>query len=567
MKSPYHFFLPWREEGFSSSAGLSDETSEGGSVTSMGSFDAPETRRLLYSLHRVKALFAKVGKKTKAKAWFSHRQDQHIAFKGHAALQEDASVTMKSYSSVHLLPQCVADTRTNLPNLVLGTFAAATMPTHTGGSAVQKSTSPAKSETCFGVSPAQSTEGTAGLFPPPKGDEEADATTPAAIDHDSRSIESATISKVSYHISSLDLVQQHGSSAACSPRGFEALTASKTDETSGSSTHSPSSDTSPSRMQSESFHAYSRSDFESSSPSETASWSHASCVSTSPSNLHHVLNCSFGEATAPFNEKQEEAPESSNVTEGCVDHLLLLDNSIDNLNASVAMSVSEFEISSPFSRRDWSNPSCDASSIGTSQFSRNGDLDCAFAVITAPFGEKQKEGCIDDDKSFLGDSSDHPDASTTLCDESKAVHLIGISQIYSESDSSGGSLLSLVSSRGKQNISRKPSHGKELALDHTNIISLSSFGSHDDAPFLSGEDIQDADSARHQGDRDELWEKPSDDMDVSTKELPVDKHESPRTSDLNYEGRMPVANLQFEDKTCEHDKVILEPKNSISNEI
>ena len=78
-----------------------------------------------------KALFAKFRKKTTAKDRFSfnHRQYHHLN-KGNIALQEDPSVvSMKSYSShVHLLPPHMAAARADLPNIVLGTFAAATMP-------------------------------------------------------------------------------------------------------------------------------------------------------------------------------------------------------------------------------------------------------------------------------------------------------------------------------------------------------------------------------------------------------------------------------------------------------
>jgi hypothetical protein len=276
---------------------------------------------------------------------------------------------------------------------------------------------------------------------------------------------------------------------AYSPRDFESSTPSTTGELS-EGCNSSYSDTSQSNTHSESFRAYSRSDFESSSLSKIGTWSDpsgdASSIDTSPSSLHDVLDCSFAAATAPVDEKSEEAPEPSNVIEGCVDDLSFFDHSPDRL-----------------------------------------------------------------------------DASTTQGDESKAVHLIGISHIYSESDSSEGSSPSLASSGCEQHGSPVSSHDSEFALNDTNIISLSSSGSHlDDVHFPSDEETPAADSS-HLGDCDELWEKPEgefaifpDNADANEPAvLPVNTHEIQTTSDFKHKEA---------DEDCERDRVVLGPENTIS---
>ena len=131
-------FVPWRKEGFNSSLQLSDSCS---AVSSSVESHVPESTTkkvlgLVTPTKGAKALFSKCRKKVKARGGFrslKHRQYHHMNRDLHvvAALQEDGEVgSMISYSSnTNLLPpQNVARTATISPNLIDGSFAAATMP-------------------------------------------------------------------------------------------------------------------------------------------------------------------------------------------------------------------------------------------------------------------------------------------------------------------------------------------------------------------------------------------------------------------------------------------------------
>ena len=119
--------VPWRKEGFSPSLQLSDSRNE--STTSSEETNVLEVKKRLDLLRPAKAVFAKYKKRTNAKDWFSFKKRQYHYLRREHCIEEDSEVhSMNSYSShVNLLPVQNAS-RADLPNLVLGTFAAATMP-------------------------------------------------------------------------------------------------------------------------------------------------------------------------------------------------------------------------------------------------------------------------------------------------------------------------------------------------------------------------------------------------------------------------------------------------------
>jgi len=132
-------FVPWRKEGFNSSLQFSDSCSV---VSSSVESHVPESTTkkvlgLVTPTKGAKALFSKCRKKVKARGGFrsfKHRQYHHMNRDLHvvAALQEDGEVgSMISYysSNTNLLPpRNVARAAKTSPNLIGGTFAAATMP-------------------------------------------------------------------------------------------------------------------------------------------------------------------------------------------------------------------------------------------------------------------------------------------------------------------------------------------------------------------------------------------------------------------------------------------------------
>jgi len=179
-------------------------------------------------------------------------------------------------------------------------------------------------------------------------------------------------------------------------------------------------------------------------------------------------------------QTNEPFPESATSPQTTI-HISTLDTI--QSDSFCAYSQNDFESSSQSKAGDWSDTSCDASS-SESNLSNSCDLlDCSFAAATTPLDGLQDsnppssnmtEGTVDD-ASFLSNGTDHFDASALDNEsESKAVHLIGISQIFSESESSQESLLSSVSLRHEGNNTSKLSHKLEFQLaqnETTNIIS------------------------------------------------------------------------------------------------
>ena len=97
--------------------------------------NVPKRKKRFEVIRRpAKAIIAKYKSRTSIKDWFTFRSSRqyHYLHKqdGVVALQEDPEVlSMNSYSSnVRLLPPCEESERADLPYLVLGTFAAASMP-------------------------------------------------------------------------------------------------------------------------------------------------------------------------------------------------------------------------------------------------------------------------------------------------------------------------------------------------------------------------------------------------------------------------------------------------------
>ncbi len=210
--------VPWRKEGFSPSLQLSDSRNE--STTSSEETNVPEVKKRLDLLRPAKAVFAKYKMRTK----FSFKKRQYHSLRREHCIEEDSEVhSMNSYSShVNLLPVQNAS-RADLPNLVLGTFAAATMPVGKQKLMVlPKLITTLASENNVGID-----ESVAPLANNDAGNEgnQSEFLAPA---------ETTTRTRVTHHISSLDV------------------------------------DVRFKETDSESFNAYSRSDFSSSSPTSSA---------------------------------------------------------------------------------------------------------------------------------------------------------------------------------------------------------------------------------------------------------------------------------------------------------
>ena len=129
--NPVSQFVPWRKAGFSPSLQLSDSRPSE-SESSAGESIVPVSSKRLDVFLPAKAAFTRYKKNSSVKDWFSFkkRNRQYHHLHRDVSMQEDTDVhSMNSYSSqMNLLP-IEAITRADLPNLVLGTFAAATMPT------------------------------------------------------------------------------------------------------------------------------------------------------------------------------------------------------------------------------------------------------------------------------------------------------------------------------------------------------------------------------------------------------------------------------------------------------
>lgn len=128
-------FVPWRSEGFISSR-MSDSRQSSDSDAYSSKSNVPEMKKRFDLIRRPAKAIAKYKRRTSVKDWFSFRSNSRQYHHLHkqdgvvSALQEDLEVlSMHSYSSnVRLLPPCEEMERADLPNLVLGTFAAASMP-------------------------------------------------------------------------------------------------------------------------------------------------------------------------------------------------------------------------------------------------------------------------------------------------------------------------------------------------------------------------------------------------------------------------------------------------------
>ena len=129
--NPVSQFVPWRKAGFSPSLQLSDSRPSE-SESSAGESIVPVSSKRLDVFRPAKAAFTRYKKNSSVKDWFSFkkRNRQYHHLHRDVSMQEDTDVhSMNSYSSqMNLLP-IEAITRADLPNIVLGTFAAATMPT------------------------------------------------------------------------------------------------------------------------------------------------------------------------------------------------------------------------------------------------------------------------------------------------------------------------------------------------------------------------------------------------------------------------------------------------------
>jgi hypothetical protein len=262
--SNIHAFVPWRKEGFSPSLQLSDDKQSNETATSSEESNPLDARKRLEIFRPAKAVLAKCAKRTNAKDWFSFKKRQYHYLRREHCIEDDSEVlSMNSYSShVNLLPDKVA--RANLPSLVLGTFAAATMPI--GKQKVFSSQ--------LIVAPSENDDGLGEIV--------------VSLANDDVQITPSEL-VVIHHISSLDV------------------------------------DVRPKESDSESFSAYSRSDFESSAPSSSDpstsapsssmpskigdDWSDSSCNHSSLTSQSNP--CIFEIATSAFVESQNEITHST----------------------------------------------------------------------------------------------------------------------------------------------------------------------------------------------------------------------------------------------------------------
>lgn len=310
-------FVPWRKEGWTSSVKLSDmQSNESGSAQSSPAL-ASKSRRGLKS---VKALVAKCRNKTRVKDWFSfkHRQYQHLNF----ALQEDPSVvSMKSYSShANLLPTQMAAPRAEFtPSIVLGTFAAATVSVD--------NVSPNKPKQSQQLDETKQMEqidesisesllpkdvvvevdepGEYRHSPSTAGEDETVKIEPITA---GQSTEVGTNSEGSVHISSTFAGPDE--TLESKDASVELAGTVQTETSPKGTRHISSLDTTCVEKNDESFHAYSRSDFDdSSAQSRVGDWSDTSCDSSSTyssrSDGDKVVDCSFAAATAPLTSSME----------------------------------------------------------------------------------------------------------------------------------------------------------------------------------------------------------------------------------------------------------------------
>ncbi|KAL3822455.1 hypothetical protein ACHAXA_006883 [Cyclostephanos tholiformis] len=277
-----HAFIPWRKEGFSPSLQLSDDRQSNETATSTTGSNSPDARKRLEFFRPAKAVFAKYTKRTNAKDWFSFKKRQYRYLRREHCIEDDSEVlSMNSYSSHINLLSLTAASRADLPNLVLGTFAAAAMPI---GKQHLVSSQP--------------------IVAPFENNDEPGESLASLANDDTKNISSRS-EPVMLHISSLDVGISH--------KGTD----------------------------SESFSAYSRSDFESSAPSSSGpsssgpsssvpsssmpskigeGWSDSSCNHSSLTS--HSSPCIFEIATSPlvsFVDSQNETTAFTEVVEDFVE--------------------------------------------------------------------------------------------------------------------------------------------------------------------------------------------------------------------------------------------------------
>ena len=364
---PSDEFVPWRKQGFDTSLQFSDGQSDSAISSSVASYTVrTETTSGIGS--SFKALLSKYKKKTLTRglrSMLKHKQYHHMNREQHiVALQEDSEVASmaRSYSShMNLLPY-KANTKVELPNHVLGTFAAAAMspfkpPSKLSAMVVESKFSPEPMESVVEVDSHRSSN-----------DDDDSEDAQLKVTHVQTPSKRVTV----HNISSLDMY------------------ASVLEE-----------------EDSESVSFYSKSDFDSSAPSSV------------PSQI------------------------------------------VDEAGSSSYSS------------------SCASSRGSNSTDSSTSDsraVDCSFAAAMAPL---EKNGCdeesfgevSEDDADESNAIDDFHDAITTFDDESNGVHLIGISQILSESESSDD----------------------EIALNETNIVSDSSSTGESDSLFEDCADLSEDD--------------------------------------------------------------------------
>ena len=363
---PSDEFVPWRKQGFDTSLQFSDGQSDSAISSSVASYTVrTETTSGIGS--SFKALLSKYKKKTLTRglrSMLKHKQYHHMNREHHiVALQEDSEVASmaRSYSShMNLLPY-KANTKVELPNHVLGTFAAAAMspfkpPSKLSAMVVESKFSPEPMESVVEVDSHRSSN-----------DDDDSEDAQLKVPHVQTPSKRVTV----HNISSLDMY------------------ASVLEE-----------------EDSESVSFYSKSDFDSSAPSS------------------------------------------------------VLSQTVDEAGSS-------------------SSSSCVSSRGSNSTDSSTSDsraVDCSFAAAMAPL---EKNGCdeesfgevSEDDVDESNAINDFHDAITTFDDESNGVHLIGISQILSESESSDD----------------------EIALNETNIVSDSSSTGESDSLFEDCADLSEDD--------------------------------------------------------------------------
>jgi len=368
--NPVSQFVPWRKAGFSPSLQLSDSRPSE-SESSAGESIVPVSSKRLDVFRPAKAAFTRYKKNSSVKDWFSFkkRNRQYHHLHRDVSMQEDTDVhSMNSYSSqMNLLP-IEAITRADLPNLVLGTFAAATMPTRNQQFASLKLDTTQASENSdelegWVVTPL--TRGTqfepfAAVLP---------SSTVTAVDP-----------QISLHISSLDVdsnfqASENGDelqewvvspSIRCTQfEPFAAVLPSSTvtaaDPQISLHISSLDVDSNLNETDSSSFEAYSKSDFDSSMstpsvpPSSSAlsrnaddrsgsiSSSSSSSNDTSQSSRHLLTTGSFAAAISPLVtivEPPNETTILSVTVEDCVDSTAADDNNQIDLNKSHIVSCS-----------------------------------------------------------------------------------------------------------------------------------------------------------------------------------------------------------------------------------